>query len=475
MREKENIIQRADKPMLVMYLLLLIMGLLTVFAVSYDPETSRFFNLSQTHGRQMVWMVISLLLGLSMLTFNSNFFTKLSVPFYAIMIVLLIITFLVAREINGARSWLQIGPAQFQPAEFAKTATALMLAKYISSLTNPQKTWRQKMIAGGIILLPMAIIVLQEDVGSALVYTALTLVLYREGFKVREVVVGVLFGAGFILSLLVDHAILLWTLTIMMVLYVWLVSGKLWRKERPKALLFYLLLSVFLFLFCLAFYQPAIRLFVLIAAAMALILTWLTIRTTRNISVMPMLFLYGGLTAFTVYGSDFVMNDVLEPHQSQRVLTLFGLSDDPDANYNVIQSKMTIGSGGFSGKGYLEGTLTQLKHVPEQSTDFIFCTIGEELGFLGTFFFLIVYLAFILRIIHLAERQRSPFTRIYCYSVAAIFFIQIMINVGMTIGLVPVIGIPLPFISYGGSSVLAFSIMVFIVLRLDADRLLILR
>jgi rod shape determining protein RodA len=234
-------------------------------------------------------------------------------------------------------------------------------------------------------------------------------------------------------------------------------------------------LTAFFFLFCLAFYQPASRLYLLIGSIVAFILTWLSIRNTKNISVLPMLLLYGGLTAFTVYGSDFVMNDVLEPHQSQRVLTLFGLSDDPDANYNVIQSKMTIGSGGFAGKGYLEGTLTQLKHVPEQSTDFIFCTIGEELGFLGTFFFLILYLAFILRIIHLAERQRSPFTRIYCYSVAAIFFIQIMINVGMTIGLVPVIGIPLPFISYGGSSVLAFSIMVFIVLRLDADRLLILR
>lgn len=169
------------------------------------------------------------------------------------------------------------------------------------------------------------------------------------------------------------------------------------------------------------------------------------------------------------------MQKALEPHQSQRVLTLVGLSDDPDANYNVIQSKMTIGSGGLTGKGYLQGTLTQLKHVPEQSTDFIFCTIGEEFGFIGTSLFLLTYLFFLLRIIHIAERQRSVFSRVYCYSAAAIFFFQIMINVGMTIGLVPVIGIPLPFISYGGSSVLAFSILVFIMLRLDADRLLILR
>jgi rod shape determining protein RodA len=227
--------------------------------------------------------------------------------------------------------------------------------------------------------------------------------------------------------------------------------------------------------FIVAYLLPDFRVILLIVSLGLFLLAWVGIRTVKYVSVMPGILLLLALSSFSLYASSFVMNDLLEPHQSERVLTLLGLSDDQDANYNVTQSKMTIGSGGFAGKGYLQGTLTQLKHVPEQSTDFIFCTIGEELGFLGTLLFLILYLAFILRIIYIAERQRSPFTRIYCYAVAAIFFIQVMINVGMTIGLLPVIGIPLPFISYGGSSVLAFSIMVFIVIRLDADRLLILR
>ncbi|HPR27876.1 MAG TPA: rod shape-determining protein RodA [Chitinophagales bacterium] len=475
MREPQNIIQRLDKPMLVLYLLMLLVGLMTVFAVNYNEESSRFFNLSQTHGRQMTWMFISLVLGFSMLTFNSNFFTKFSIPFYIIIILLLLVTLAVAREINGARSWLQIGPAQFQPAEFAKTATALMLAKYISSLSNAVKTFRQKMIAAGIILLPMAIIILQEDMGSALVYTSLSLVLYREGFKVREVIIALLFGAGFILSMLVSVQVLLWVLSGVVLLIAAFSSGRLWRKDKPRYLRYWLLFLLSVASFAAGYYLPALRIYLIVLAVLFMAGVWMALRPVVYMRITPVFWLYLALTGFTLYGSSFVMNELLESHQSERVLTLLGLSDDPDANYNVTQSKMTIGSGGFAGKGYLEGTLTQLKHVPEQSTDFIFCTIGEELGFLGTFFFLAIYLAFILRIIHLAERQRSPFTRIYCYSVASIFFIQVMINVGMTIGLLPVIGIPLPFISYGGSSVLAFSIMVFIVLRLDADRLLILR
>ena len=475
MREQQNILQRADKPLMIMYLMLLTIGALTVFAVNYVPGSSSFFDLSLTHGRQMIWMFISVLLGLSMLTFNSNFFTKLSIPFYAIMIVLLLVTLVVAREINGARSWLQIGPVQFQPAEFAKTATALMLAKYISGLKISDRGVRYKFIASVIILLPMLIIVLQQDVGSALVYISLSLVLYREGFAVREVIVGLLFGVGFVCYLIFDVRILLWLFSGVTLVYMLLSSEKLWRKEGARAALFTLLIILFFSAFILAFYFIQLRLALVLGAVALLITAGLLIRNSKHISVMPVLFMYTAITAFSVYGTAMVMHDILQPHQSQRVLTLFGLSDDPDANYNVTQSKMTIGSGGLAGKGYLQGTLTQLKHVPEQTTDFIFCTIGEELGFIGTALFILLYAAFILRLTFIAERQRSPFTRIYCYAATAIFFIQILINVGMTIGLVPVIGIPLPFISYGGSSVLAFSIMVFIVLRLDADRLLILR
>lgn len=475
MREKNSILQNIDRLTLWSYFALLLMGFLTVFAVSYNPETSRLFHLDQTHGRQLIWMVISVFIGFILLTFDSNFFPKFAAIIYGVIIVLLLITLVVAREINGARSWLQIGSIQFQPAEFAKTATALMLAKYVSAIPVTARKLKDKLLAYGIIFLPMGIIVLQQDVGSALVYTTFVLVLFREGFKVNEVLVVLLFGLCFLFSLFVDHKILLIILSAGIILYVLNNSTKLIRKFKLTGytFLFFILASVLVL-----FISTQNSDYKLIGAAVSffcLFAAWFTVRRLNHTGYFLPMLVYMMLTGFVAYGTDYLMNDVLEPHQSQRVLTLVGLSDDRDANYNVDQSKIAIGSGGFFGKGYLNGTLTQSKHVPEQSTDFIFCTIGEEFGFLGTTVFLLIYLVFILRIIYIAERQRSPFSRIYAYCVASIFFLQIMINVGMTIGLLPVIGIPLPFISYGGSSVLAFSVMVFILLRLDADRLLILR
>ncbi|MBC8047208.1 MAG: rod shape-determining protein RodA [Fimbriimonadaceae bacterium] len=475
MREKKSILQNIDKLTLWSYFALLLMGFLTVFAVSYNPETSRLFNLGQTHGRQLVWMFISVFLGFILLTFDSNFFPKFAVIIYASMILLLFVTLALAREINGARSWLQIGSIQFQPAEFAKTATALMLAKYISAIPPAARKLKDKLIAYLIIFLPMAIIVLQQDTGSALVYTTFVLVLYREGFKVGEVLVVFLFGLCFLFSLFIPHQTLLIILGGGILIYVISSSTKFVRKFKFNG---YVFLIFFIASVLILFFSTQYASLKLIGAAISiacLFAAWWMVRRLNHSGVWMPIFVYLLLTGFVAYGTDYIMDDVLEHHQSQRVLTLLGLSDDRDANYNVDQSKIAIGSGGFLGKGYLNGTLTQLKHVPEQSTDFIFCTIGEEFGFLGTTIFLLIYLVFILRIIYIAERQRSPFSRIYAYCVAAIFFLQIMINVGMTIGLIPVIGIPLPFISYGGSSVLAFSVMVFILLRLDADRLLILR
>ncbi|MBK6732306.1 MAG: rod shape-determining protein RodA [Bacteroidetes bacterium] len=475
MRDKPTLLQNIDRPALFIYLGLLVIGSLTVFAVDYDKDSSHFFDLSLTHGRQMIWMFISLFVGFSLLAFDSNFFTKFSIPLYIFFIALLIITFIVAKEIKGARSWLAIGSMQFQPAEFAKTATALMLAKYISSLSTAVRTSRQKIIATGICVLPLLLIIAQQDMGSALVYLAFAIVLYREGFKVNEVVIAIMFGVCFLLSLLMDHSVILYILTGGLIMYLFGAVTKLARKFPGRTYISVFFIAVAIAVLFYTFFNPGILLFGAIAIIALLISGILILRNINYSGIWLPVFVYFFLAGFVAFGTDFIMTKALEPHQSQRVLTLVGLSDDPDANYDVIQSKMTIGSGGIAGKGYLQGTLTQLKHVPEQSTDFIFCTIGEEFGFLGTSIFLLAYLFFLLRIIHIAERQRSPFSRVYCYSVAAIFFFQIMINVGMTIGLVPVIGIPLPFISYGGSSVLAFSILVFIMLRLDADRLLILR
>ncbi len=476
MREKSSIMQNVDQLAIGLYFALLVIGLLTVFAVSYDPDTSRFFNFSQTHGKQMVWMFISLIVGFSILTFDSTFFTKFAIILYAVTIGIFILTFLVAVDINGARSWLQVGSFQFQPAEFGKTTTALMLAKYLSIITGQARSFKNKMIAYLIIGVPMGIIVLQSDVGSALVYGSLVFVIYREGFPVYEVLFVLFIGLCFVFSMIFggDPVAVFLSITI----WVWVIfnSFKLIRKEKIKGIIFLVLFSTGILLFLLGGELLTLNMIAVVTGLLIFIFAaYYIVRKLKYFKIWWPVLIYIALLGFVIFGVEYITTSLLEDYQVQRIETLLGISDDADAEYNVTQSKMTIGSGGVIGKGYLNGTLTQSEQVPEQSTDFIFCTIGEEFGFLGTFIFLLVYLLFILRIIFIAERQRSPFSRVYAYCVASFFFLQIMINVGMTIGLIPVIGIPLPFISYGGSSVLAFSILVFILLRIDADRLLILR
>ncbi|MFZ1635038.1 MAG: rod shape-determining protein RodA [Chitinophagales bacterium] len=476
MREKKSIMQNVDQFALGLYFALLVIGLFTVFAVSYDSDTSRFFNFSQTHGRQMVWMFISLIVGFSILTFDSSFFTKFAIILYAITLGILVITFVVAVDINGARSWLQVGSFQFQPAEFGKTTTALMLAKYLSMITGQARSFKNKLIAYLILGIPMGIIVLQHDVGSAMVYGSLVFVIYREGFPVYEVLFVLFIGLCFVFSLIFGGDPVAIVLSIAMMAYVIFTSLKMVRKEKVKGVSFLIVFCSAILLFLLGAEVMSLNLIAIYLGTLALLITAvIMVRKVKYFKIATPVFLYVALLAFVIFGVKYITTDLLEDYQVQRIETLLGISDDADAEYNVTQSKMTIGSGGVAGKGYLQGTLTQSEQVPEQSTDFIFCTIGEEFGFLGTFIFLLIYLLFILRIIFIAERQRSPFSRVYAYCVASFFFLQIMINVGMTIGLIPVIGIPLPFISYGGSSVLAFSILVFIMLRLDADRLLILR
>ncbi len=476
MREKKSIMQNVDQLSLGLYFALLVIGILTVFAVSYDENTSRFFNLSQTHGRQMVWMFISLIVGFSILTFDSTFFTKFAAVFYIVMLVVLGITYVVADEINGARSWLQVGSFQFQPAEFGKTATALMLSKFFSMIVGQPRSLKNKIIAYLILGVPMGIIIMQSDLGSALVYASLVIVVYREGFRINEVILVVGIGMAFVFSLLFSHLIIIYILSVFLIGYVTINSLRLIRKEKIKGITFLALFVTSVCILVYALYDADFTIIGSLLGMVILFLAWMTVRKQKNHPVWAAIIIYLMIGAFVTYGSDYIMTKVLKGYQAERVLVTVGkIKDESDLTFNITQSKMTIGSGGIAGKGYLEGTLTQSEQVPEQSTDFIFCTIGEEFGFIGTFIFLSVYLVFLLRIIFIAERQRSPFSRVYAYCVASFFFLQIMINVGMTIGLIPVIGIPLPFISYGGSSVLAFSILVFIMLRLDADRLLILR
>lgn len=474
MRSKKTILQNVDAVILILYGLFIVIGLMEVYAVHYS-EGSRLFNLHAVSGKQMTWMCISIIAGFSILAFDSSFFTKLAPLFYVLMLLLLAVTVVFARDINGARSWLQIGSFQFQPAEFGKMITALMLAKFLSNIEGKPRSLKNKLLAYCIIGIPMGIIILQSDMGSALVYASLIIVVFREGFPINEVVVAVLVGLCFIFSLIFDHVLIIYTLSAGIWCYVLLNSMRLLRKERKTGILFLLLFSAGILMLIASMRIHDAEMPLRLSALALVFLSWLSVRRQKQHKVWWPVVIYLLLGAFVVYGSDFIMHDVLKPYQSNRILTLVGKMHDSDASYNTVQSQMTIGSGGLTGKGYLKGTLTQSNQVPEQSTDFIFCTIGEEFGFIGTSVFLLLYLIFILRIIYIAERQRSAFSRVYAYCVASIFFLQVMINVGMTIALIPVIGIPLPFISYGGSSVLAFSIMIFIMLRLDADRLLILR
>ncbi|HMX04841.1 MAG TPA: rod shape-determining protein RodA [Chitinophagales bacterium] len=475
MREKKSIMENVDQPLLWLYLSLMVIGLLNVFAVSFSDDV-KFFDLSLPHGKQFLWMGISLVVGFSILTFESSFFTKFAMVLYGVTIAVLIVTFVVAVDINGARSWLQVGSFQFQPAEFGKTTTALMLAKFLSIINGQPRSFKNKLLSYLIIGVPMGIIVLQSDVGSALVYASLVLVVYREGFPVYEVLFVLAIGLCFVFALIFGVDPVAVVLTFIIWLYIVFNSFKLVRKEKIKGIVFLVIFSAGVFFFLIG--GEVLGMDTHIAAAVmliAMIAALINVRKVRFFQMNIPVVLFAILMVFVMFGVETITTDILEDYQVQRIETLLGMSDDADAEYNVTQSKMTIGSGGVFGKGYLQGTLTQSEQVPEQSTDFIFCTIGEEWGFFGTFIFLVIYLLFILRVIFIAERQRSPFSRVYAYCVASFFFLQIMINVGMTIGLIPVIGIPLPFISYGGSSVLAFSIMIFIMLRLDADRLFILR
>jgi rod shape determining protein RodA len=460
-----------------LYLTLVLFGWLTVYAVQFGPESSALFDFGGIHGRQLTWIIFSILVGLVILLFDSEFFPGFSWVIYGFFMALLLLVTLVGREVNGARAWLDIGPLKLQPGEFAKYATAIALAKYLSlpgvNMGEMQYRLRALAVAG----LPMALIVLQKDVGTSLVFFSFLLPMYREGFSMVLAAAGTYLGVLFILSMLIEPVWLLSAAAVLSFLVCLVALQRPWRKQRE--------LTRWILLLLLGGFAALITFSLLVqhalgAAAMALAflaaLYWLStpLRKERRL-VLAAAAAFVMSLFFAYYLVDFVFNDVLQPHQQERILTLVGQSTDRDANYNVDQSKMTIASGGFWGKGYLQGTFTRYGHVPEQQTDFIFCTIGEELGFVGSFLFLMTYLALLLRIIFLAERQRSPFTRVFAYSVAGLFFVQITINIGMTIGLVPVIGIPLPFVSYGGSSVLAFSLLIFTLLRLDADRLMVLR
>jgi rod shape determining protein RodA len=413
--ERNNILNDIDWKLVVLYLLLVIMGWINIYAAVYNEDHSSIFDLSQSYGRQMIWIITSLFLGLVVLLTDARFFSTFAYLIYGLTILLLLAVLAFGTEISGSKSWFQIGNFAIQPAEFGKFATNLALARFFSGQHINVKAFRTRFIPLAIIGLPALLILLQNDTGSALVYSAFILVLYRMGLSGNFLLAGVMFIIMALSTLMVGY------------LYV------------------------------------AIALVIL-----AGLLFFFIKRNRRNIINLVALLMLGIGFVFSV---NYAVDNFLGAHQKTRINVLLGKELDlRGAGYNVNQSKIAIGSGGFSGKGFLNGTQTKYNFVPEQSTDFIFCTVGEEWGFLGSMVVIVLFILLLTRIVIVAERQRSDFSRIYGYGVAAILFFHFVINIGMTIGLVPVIGIPLPFFSYGGSSLWSFTILLFIFIKQDVRR-----
>lgn len=402
----------------IVYLALCTVGLLCIHSAVYDPEHPALVDLGTNYGKQFIFIILSMLLAIFILLLESRFLSALAPAIYTITIILLVLVLMVGLNRGGNQAWIPMGGGfRLQPSEFAKFATCLLLARYLSGVNIKLTEVRSFAIAAAIIALPMGLIILQPDAGSTLVFSSLIFVLYREGLSPYFLILEGLFITLFVLTIKYNNAL-------------WVVSG-----------------LVLIALLILLLFRRNRKIFIPVIAGLAICIAF-------------------------IFSVKFLYNSVLQPHQKARIDIVLGVTSDPRGKgYNVNQSKIAIGSGKFLGKGYMEGTQTKYSFVPEQSTDFIFCTVGEEFGFAGSIVVLGLYLLLVLRIIYIAERQRSPFSRIYAYGVASIIFFHVFINIGMTIGIVPSIGIPLPFISYGGSSLLSFTFMLFVLLKLDSNRM----
>ena len=461
-----------------LYLVMIIAGWLTICGASYEFDIDKLFDPSGRPMNQLVWMGISTAVACSILIVERDFYEVFAYLIYGAVILLLVATIFLAPDIKGSHSWLVLGPIRLQPAEFAKFATALAVARLMGTYGFMPMRPKNFMMIVGLIVLPMLCILLQQETGSALVYFAFFLMLYREGMSGYFLLAGVCAVAYFVIGMKYAEVTVLGctNLGILLVsLIILVITTVLVYVERKNVLAVKVIAAVsggvLLIGGVVAYFFP-FDLNIVVLSLLGAVVLYLI-----GLSVKEWVWHYVLIAVFTLcsmgflFSVNYVFNDILEPHQQVRIKVSLGLKDDPSgAGYNVNQSKIAIGSGGFLGKGFLNGTQTKLKYVPEQDTDFIFCTIGEEEGFVGSAAVLILFGVFILRLVHLAERQDTTFARVYGYSVASIFIFHLAINIGMVLGMTPVIGIPLPFFSYGGSSLLGFTILLFIFLKLDAAR-----
>lgn len=478
--KKQGVLRSLDWWTIGIYLALLTFGWISVCGASYTYGDVDIFSLDTRSGMQIVWIGTSICLGFVLLMLDDRFYDTFAYIIYAALLLLLFATIFNPHQIKGSRSWLVLGPLRLQPAEFAKFATALALAKFMSIYGFSLHKWKHYAVTLAIIFTPMIFIIMQRETGSALVYLAFFLMLYREGMPGCVLFTGVAAVVYFVVGILYEETMLLDTPTslgkfIVLLLVQIFTSSMVGIYCRDKLFMWrllagcvgvtgiFLLFSVFVIPFDVVCVQ------LVVSAVLVGFLLWRGLGTRIRNYYFIILFSLGSMLFF--YSADYVLNNVMEQHQRVRINVLLGLEEDlAGAGYNVHQSEIAIGSGGLEGKGFLQGTQTKLKFVPEQDTDFIFCTVGEEEGFLGSAGVLLLFLALILRLIHLAERQPYRFGRVYGYSVLSIFLFHVFINVGMVLGLTPVIGIPLPFFSYGGSSLWGFTFLLFIFLRIDAGR-----
>ncbi len=468
MERSSNILKRLDWITILIYLFLVIFGLINIYAAVYNEQYSSIFDGSQRYGKQLLWIAIAFVLIIIVLIIDGRVYEVLAYPIYLGTILLLIAVLLFGKEVNGARSWFEFGSIRFQPAEFTKLATALAIARLMS--VHDYKINRINDLAkvGLLIIIPVSLIILQNDTGSALVYAAFLVVLYREGLSPWYLILIMLFGVLFILSLVTDLFNVFIALPILALIIFHLIYQNIKLTLIGLGIFIFACLLLVLNHYFLHFKGEYV-LAVGIIFSLIVLAYPAYVKRIKHYGMIS--FILIGAMAFT-FSVEYFFNHVLEIHQRTRINVVLGLESDPlGVEYNVRQSKIAIGSGEFTGKGFLQGTQTKFQFVPEQDTDFIFCTVGEEYGFIGTFIVLGLFAALILRIIAIAERQRSKMNRIYGYGVASILFFHVAVNVGMTMGLAPVIGIPLPFFSYGGSSLWAFTLLLFILLKLDTTRM----
>ena len=457
---------------------MVIAGWLSICGASYEYDTTGLFDPAGRPGSQLIWIGTALVVGFIILMLERDVYEAFAYPVYGLVMLLLVATIFLAPDIKGSRSWLVLGPIRLQPAEFAKFATALALARLLNSYNFNLFTVRNFGLVLCIILLPMGLVLMQKETGSALVFLAFALVLYREGMSGYLLLSAVCAVTYFVAVMKFDSTVLgntpagqLIVSIMTLIIELLLIAGVSRNDRLTFRIIFYGLIATVITAIVTSLYLPVNFVWVLVAVIVISSLV-LIVQAIIKLSWRHALIAVFALSSVAFMLSvDYVFNDMLEPHQQQRIRVSLGLEDDPSGSgYNVNQSKIAIGSGGLLGKGFLNGTQTKLKYVPEQDTDFIFCTVGEEFGFVGSLVVLLLFGTMIVRLIYLAERQDTLFGRVYGYSVASILLFHLVINIGMVLGLTPVIGIPLPFFSYGGSSLWGFTILLFIFLRIDASR-----